>query len=354
MLDEGLTETGEAALMHEAKLANRTVRQQLKEIGTLKATVTQLNEQIASQKSQEAATANQLKENQTEMERLTLANSTLMEEIESYQLLLENRTLRGQFTLAHHASDTSLAEPSSNSGGFNLGSELSKALAPVEEEDNGSVAAKDELRQLKDENKALALYISKILGKIMSNPVLAEAITHNGDASADQEKVEEAAPAPKQEEAPVPPAAEPKDKTSRFSGFLSPTFGMGGFSSPAPVPEPEPERIGRGVSFDLPASTPRPLLVPSRNSTDSICNDQISPDKAGSGSQSPFRSRRSKSMSITNHGDEKQSSGSGFNFRMALKRMAGPWKSKSNTGAAAVPSVPTTQEEPENEEPSSK
>ncbi|KAJ9085109.1 hypothetical protein DSO57_1017109 [Entomophthora muscae] len=205
--------------MHEAKLANRTVRQQLKEIGALKATVTQLNEQIASQKQQEAVAAKQLKANQSEVERLTLANSTLMEEIESYQLLLENRTLRGQFTLAHHASNFSLAEPSSSSGGFNLGSELSQALSPVEEEDNASVASKDELRQLKDENKALALYISKILGKIMSNPVLAEAITHNGDSSADRDE-EEAAPAPvKQAEAPAPPVAEPKDKASRFSGF---------------------------------------------------------------------------------------------------------------------------------------
>ncbi|KAI0242598.1 hypothetical protein L0F63_000475 [Massospora cicadina] len=312
--DDGLEATEEATLIHEAKLANRTVRQQLKEIGTLKATISQLNAQLASQTAQEAVTSNRIKLLQAEVERLTLANSTHMEEIESYQLLLEDRTLRGQFSLNRQASKSSLMPEPSFYEGFNLGSELSQAQTPTHAGDGVSTMAKDELRQLKDENKALALYINKILAKIMSNPVLAEAITHNGDASTDQAKAE----------APIEPvetrAEEANHMASRSAGPLATTFGLAGVSS-------GPE-VNHRVSFDLPA--PRPEVAPSRNSTDST--DQT-PSRGGNGGQSSFRSRRTKSMSVPSLPDTKEPSSGGFSFRTALKRMAGPWKSAPKPGS---------------------
>ncbi|KAJ9085110.1 hypothetical protein DSO57_1011811 [Entomophthora muscae] len=56
-------------------------------------------------------------------------------------------------------------------------------------------------------------------------------------------------------------------------------------------------------------------------------------------------------MSVTNHGDEKPSAGSGFNFRSALKRMTGPWKATSKSNLSIDTATPDSiQEEPENKD----
>ncbi|KAI0242727.1 hypothetical protein L0F63_007517 [Massospora cicadina] len=66
--NDGLEATKEAMLIYKAKLANCMVHQQLKDIGTPKATIFQLNVQLTSQMAQEAVTSNWIKLLQAEVE----------------------------------------------------------------------------------------------------------------------------------------------------------------------------------------------------------------------------------------------------------------------------------------------
>ncbi|KAI0232311.1 hypothetical protein L0F63_005438 [Massospora cicadina] len=106
--------------------------------------------------------------------------------------------------------------------GFNLGSKLSQAQTPTHANDGVLTMAKDELHQLKDKNKALALYNNKILAKIMLNLVLAEAITHNEDASTDQAKAETSIKAVET------CVKEDNDMASHLVGPLATTFSLVG------------------------------------------------------------------------------------------------------------------------------
>ncbi|KAI0232312.1 hypothetical protein L0F63_005439 [Massospora cicadina] len=66
--NNGLEATKEMTLIYKAKLANCMVHQQLKDIGTPKATISQLNVQLTSQMAQEAVTSNWIKLLQAEVE----------------------------------------------------------------------------------------------------------------------------------------------------------------------------------------------------------------------------------------------------------------------------------------------
>ncbi|KAL2204205.1 hypothetical protein CC79DRAFT_1278040 [Sarocladium strictum] len=117
-----------------------------------------------------------------EVERLLMearmANARLMEDNESYQLLLQEKTLKGDFG----QSDFSYMGTQSNSdalaalegkGGSSLADELSEA-ADAEGETTGSGEAPNrrleaELRAMQEQNKALTLYINKIIERLLQH-----------------------------------------------------------------------------------------------------------------------------------------------------------------------------------------
>ncbi|OLN85962.1 hypothetical protein CCHL11_05371 [Colletotrichum chlorophyti] len=116
-----------------------------------------------------------------EVERLLMearmANARLMEDNESYQLLLQEKTLNGDFAkndfsyMGVSANQDALNALEGRSGGASLADELSEAS------DSGAGANENEhvrrleteLKSMKDQNKALTLYINKIIERLLQH-----------------------------------------------------------------------------------------------------------------------------------------------------------------------------------------
>lgn len=101
-------------------------------------------------------------------------NARLMEENESFQLLLREKTLNGDFSRAHlmNISNSSAGQQGdmSNDG---LGSSLADELESADNE-AGDVERMDrraelEIKSLKDQNKALTLYINTIIERVLQH-----------------------------------------------------------------------------------------------------------------------------------------------------------------------------------------
>ena len=109
-----------------------------------------------------------------EVERLLLearmTNARLMEDNESYQLLLSEKTLTGDFTKSDFMGSASNADALSalegRSGGASLADELSEA---GEGESDNYRRLEAELKSAKDQNKALTLYINKIIERLLEH-----------------------------------------------------------------------------------------------------------------------------------------------------------------------------------------
>ncbi|KUI72910.1 hypothetical protein VM1G_08515 [Cytospora mali] len=104
-----------------------------------------------------------------------MANARLMEDNESYQLLLQEKTLNGDFKNndfsymgAPQSNDDALAALEGKSGGASLADELNDAVDG--EEINETVRRLEtELRANKDQNKALTLYINRIIERLLEH-----------------------------------------------------------------------------------------------------------------------------------------------------------------------------------------
>lgn len=104
-----------------------------------------------------------------------MANARLMEDNESYQLLLQEKTLNGDFKNndfsymgAPQSNDDALAALEGKSGGASLADELNDAVDG--EETNETVRRLEtELRANKDQNKALTLYINRIIERLLEH-----------------------------------------------------------------------------------------------------------------------------------------------------------------------------------------
>ncbi|CAM1500784.1 Fc.00g099460.m01.CDS01 [Cosmosporella sp. VM-42] len=111
-----------------------------------------------------------------EVERLLMearmANARLMEDNESYQLLLQERTLKGDFGqsdfsyMGANSNQDALNALEGKTGGSSLADELSSA---TEAEGEVNPQRETELRSLREQNKALTLYINKIIERLLQH-----------------------------------------------------------------------------------------------------------------------------------------------------------------------------------------
>ena len=91
-----------------------------------------------------------------------IANARLMEDNESFQLLLSEKTLNGDF------GKTEAMQQSSGLG--SLAEELgSEEIEPTDEKSEDYRRLETEVKSLKDQNKALAKYIETIIGRLLSH-----------------------------------------------------------------------------------------------------------------------------------------------------------------------------------------
>lgn len=182
-----------------------------------------------------------------------MQNARLVEENDSFQMLLSEKTLKGDFMHDAH----------SDSGGV---SSLADELETIGENDEVSVEqyrkVEADLKNIKEEKKALTLYIDKIIGRLLQHEGFEHIITGK-DADED-------APAP-------PPKPTAKDKplplapAAAISGAVSPaapetpTY-MGGFLQRAKsvVARGGPARPARPMSFiqAVPSANENPETAP--------------------------------------------------------------------------------------------
>lgn len=135
-----------------------------------------------------------------------MANARLMEDNESYQLLLSERTLNGDFTKGDFMREAN-TEAETKDAGNGLGSladELESADARTETEDTRKLEV--EIKSLKDQNKALTLYIERIISRVLQHDGFEAVLDKNENDSPPTAK-----PGVKPAEKDLPPTPPEKD-----------------------------------------------------------------------------------------------------------------------------------------------
>jgi hypothetical protein len=101
-----------------------------------------------------------------------VTNARLLEDNESYQLLLSEKTLKGDFM--NDSGPTA-------SGGGSLADELESAQATSEGESEAYRKLEAEVKNLRDGNKALTLYIDRIIGRLLQHDGFEHIIHEKGE-----------------------------------------------------------------------------------------------------------------------------------------------------------------------------
>lgn len=183
---------------------------------------------------------------------IKMQNARLVEENDSFQMLLGEKTLKGDFLHDVHSESTGV-------------SSLAEELESIGENDEVSVEqykkVEAELKNIREEKKALTIYIDKIIGRLLQHDGFEHIITGK-DAS-------EAPPslppkAPQEKPLPLAPAAPisnamspPPDTPTMMGGFLQ--------RAKSVVARNAPARPTRPMSFmqQAPTANENPATAPS-------------------------------------------------------------------------------------------
>ncbi|OQO01804.1 hypothetical protein B0A48_12277 [Cryoendolithus antarcticus] len=201
---------------------------------------------------------------EAEMYEVKMQNARLMEENESFQLLLSEKTLNGDFgqsDLLRPRSNNGSRPPSRHPQGDSLADELEGHDETETSEDSRRLHA--EVSSLKDQNKALTLYINNIISRLLQHDQFEQILDKTPDifSSGGAASSAIASPAKPQEKAlPAPPPTEQDDEAP--SGFLQRARSVMGAKRPRPQSQIFPStHTYTELSSDQP--TPRPNEDPS-------------------------------------------------------------------------------------------
>ncbi|KAI8576674.1 hypothetical protein K450DRAFT_255610 [Umbelopsis ramanniana AG] len=190
----------DSSFAREAKIASRTIKAQDKLISDLKAEVEKQKNAVQENVSQLQLQSLKMKHLEHEITNVKQLNRSLMEDNESYQMLLHEKTMNGEIMLNSfmQSSDASNKEkeighqdvqpqPSqSTTTGLNLAAELNMASGPTgwetnereqDEKDANIKKLNEEVKTLQDTNRALQLYMNKILMKIVTDKQLLDVLS---------------------------------------------------------------------------------------------------------------------------------------------------------------------------------
>ncbi|KAL2158219.1 hypothetical protein VTH06DRAFT_4539 [Thermothelomyces fergusii] len=149
-----------------------------------------------------------LQEVERQLMEARVANARLMEDNESYQLLLQERTLKGEFgphdlpsVGGASANQDALAALEGRTGGTNLASELSRAH---EQDPETQRQLEAELRLLRDQNRDLALYINRIIERLLQHQGFEHILDQSNDFKSPPDTNKDLPPPPPPKPAPVP------------------------------------------------------------------------------------------------------------------------------------------------------
>lgn len=171
-----------------------------------------------------------LQEVERQLMEARVANARLMEDNESYQLLLQDRTLKGDFATngfsysGASANQDALAALEGRSSGTSLADELSGAADNDQHPEHDAETQRRleaELKSVKDQNKALTLYINKIIERLLQHQGFEHILDQTSDFKATPNT---------NKELPPPPANKPASGPSLLQRAKSIALGGGGGS----------------------------------------------------------------------------------------------------------------------------
>jgi len=181
-----------------------------------------------------------------------VANARLMEDNESYQLLLSEKTLTGDFTKGDFMQH---AHPDKESR-MRVGS-LADELESVDEApetDPNRRPDGGELKALKDQNKALTLYIERIISRVLQH----DGFEHVLDRNDDEGKTD----AQGGREKDLPPTPPEKDDASALSLLQRAKSAVAG-SQTRPIPRSRPASMLPPAPVHQPSANENPETAPS-------------------------------------------------------------------------------------------
>ncbi|BCS02615.1 uncharacterized protein AKAW2_60879A [Aspergillus luchuensis] len=189
------------------------------------------------------------RELEKELLEARMANARLMEDNESYQLLLSERTLNGDFTKGdfmrevHPDTAEDVKEPGSGLG--SLADELESVDARAETDNTRKLET--EIKALKDQNKALTLYIERIISRLLQHDGFETILDKN-------ENDPPSKPMPAHSNKELPPT--PPEKDDAQQTFLQRAKSVVAGPNPNP-PRPSTQPRSRPTSY-----MPPPTSVP--------------------------------------------------------------------------------------------
>lgn len=146
-----------------------------------------------------------------EVERLLLearmTNARLMEDNESFQLLLSEKTLNGDFTKSEFGFMSSAANADALSAleGRTVTSSLADELSEAAEGESENYRRLEaELKNAKSENKALTLYINKIIERLLQHQDFEAILDQSSDFKPGRNVDKDLPPPPPKDAAPAP------------------------------------------------------------------------------------------------------------------------------------------------------
>lgn len=183
----------DSSYAREAKIAQRTIKAQDKLILDLKNEVEKQKSLLQENQSASQLISLKVVHLEHEITNVKQLNRSLMEDNESYQILLHEKTINGEFmmnpimqvdedtTQATSMQESTSTNTSSN-GGLNLADELASSIPDwnnqKEAESNQAIQKlNEEVKMLQDTNRALQLYMNKILMKIINNKQLEDVLS---------------------------------------------------------------------------------------------------------------------------------------------------------------------------------
>ncbi len=153
-----------------------------------------------------------------------ITNARLMEDNESFQLLLGEKTLNGDFSKADSMPGSNNAETA------NMGSLADELKSATEGENDGDRRAEAEIKSLKDQNKALTLYIESIISRLLQHKDFESLLDKTPDLMAGPKPA-----ADTEKELPPPP---PKPEQNPPSILQRAVSVVAGPARPKPRPRP--------------------------------------------------------------------------------------------------------------------
>lgn len=190
----------------------------------------------------DSAGGGQMHELEKKLMETKIENARLTEDNESFQLLLSEKTLNGEF------SKTDAMQSSTGLG--SLAEELgSEDLESNEEKPEGTRKLELEIKSLKDQNKALAVYIENIIGRLLQHKDFDTIFDKNPDLMSGAPRPQTASAANTDKDLPPPPPPKDNPKETDGGGFLQrATLVLSKRPRPSsqvqPVPAPTPAPSG--------------------------------------------------------------------------------------------------------------